>query len=192
MLRGEVLPHEAADHLDAPGAYLGELVEAVVLIAEDRLDALALDPLGVVGERDVVLRRLGHARAGPRHRRGKARPAAARAPSGAGEDEGLMAQRVERRTVWRPTTGWPRLNHLVTTPTRIRGPTGARCSRTQGCSSGHRREELAVALDGLRPGAVSLTQLASARRELGPGAVVGDPFDRLCELAGVRAPRGDA
>ena len=98
VLLGEVLPDEATDHPDAALAEPRQLGELVVLVAEDRLDSVHLDPGHVLVERHLEGRALGDSRlipdSGPLQRPGP-RPPLAPWPR---EYEAFVAELVNRRT----------------------------------------------------------------------------------------------
>ena len=65
VFAAEVLPDEAADRAHALSTQMVDLVELVVLVAEDQVDRVRPDPALVLGERHVMVAGLGDSRLVP-------------------------------------------------------------------------------------------------------------------------------
>ena len=95
MLSREVLPDEAADHLDSAPAELRHLFELVVLVAEDGVDSVGADPVDVFLEGSLEAGGLGDVGLVPDACPFEGAGHRALLAAGLGEDEGLVTELVD-------------------------------------------------------------------------------------------------
>ena len=97
MLRAEVLPDEPPVGADPRLAKRRDLLELVVLVEERRVQGVVAAPGQHLLSRDVIARGDGHALLVPDARVVDERRLDVRVACGAGEDEGLVPEGLERR-----------------------------------------------------------------------------------------------
>ena len=175
-----MLPDEAADHANAALAQGRELLELVVLVAEQHLDPVSLDPGDVLLERHLEGRGLGDSRLvpdpGPLEHAGP-RPLLAPGP---GEHEALMPQLLDRRAHIAPNDRLPPVEPL-------RHDADAHHGMSSAAPCGHAGNGVGQSIRTYKPRTSSASRPGARRRAIGRGRPPASP-----PCAGIPPPHAPA